>query len=151
MERNKVFVLERQRERASGKGRRKEGWLCCTSVRKCDHPRRGASIPPSSLRPHPCSLQRLLSPPISPDHLLGGRWSALDRGVPGFSARRPPPGVRRSAGGILEVSAGLRVNRQREPWLRAPGKTRLDPLPDARDAGSDRATEHLFGYYRHSF
>lgn len=150
-------MRERERERANrkclcrrgpgkerGKGRRREGLHCSTPVRKCDRPRPAPSIPPSS------PLQRLLSSPLSRDHLLGGRCSPLHRGVQGVSARRPPPRVGRSAGGFVQVPAGLRVHRRREPRLGAAGETRLDPLSDAGDAGSDRATEHLLGHHRHS-
>lgn len=116
------------------------------------HPCVNVTIPaiPPSLHPLPSCLQRLLSPPLSRDH-LHGVCLFFDRGVPGVSTRRPPPGVRRSAGGNVQVPAGLRVHVRRESWLGAAGETRLDPLSDAGDAGSDRATEHLLGYHRHSF
>lgn len=128
------------------------GLRCSTLVRKCDHPRRGTSIHPSippTLRPisQPAAAPLSSSQPGSP-----ARWSVrTDRGVPRVSARRPPPGVRRSAGDLVQVPAGLRLHPGREPWIGPSGETRLDPLSDAGDAGSDGATEHLLGHHRHSF
>lgn len=98
----------------------------------------------------PPSTQPLLRLPRRCDHPHGGRCPRPDRGVPGVSARRPPPGAGRSAGGYVQVPPGLRGHRRREPWLGAAGETRLDALPDAGDAGSDRAPEHLPGHHRHT-
>lgn len=120
---------------------------CSTPVRKCDR------------RPRWCFLQPPLSKPpsSSPDFLAGvitphgGRCPQSDRGVPSVSARRPPPGAGRSAGGYVQVPPGLRGYRRREPWVGAAWETRLDALPDAGDAGSDRAPEHLPGHHRHTF
>lgn len=98
----------------------------------------------------PPTTKQLLRLPRRRDHPHGGRCPLPDRGVPSVSARRPPPGAGRSAGGYVQVPPGLRGHRRREPWLGAAWETRLDALPDASDAGSDRSPEHLPGHHRHT-
>lgn len=75
-------MCKRGREKERGKGRRKEGLHCSTFVRKCDHPLRGPSIPPS-LCPLPSSLQQLLSPllfaGITCSVVVGQFWTVESR------------------------------------------------------------------------